>query len=215
VSDLLVAKALECLRGKHVALERRQRLGLLHRPARGGGPRFAEGCCRRVTSTVLKGSRCHSMFSVWHGATREDAERTAALSAIHPEVGVRYSPHQASTAASAAPERSLQIVLASLEDSKAEDTTTIDIAAKTAIGDHMVVTTGRSHRHVGAIADHLVKDLKAGGVGPVRVEGLPHCDWVLVDVGDVIVHIFRTEVRSFYGLEKMWMAGFDEQRARA
>jgi ribosome-associated protein len=131
-------------------------------------------------------------------------------------VGIHYSPQQASAAASGAPERSLEIVLASLEDSKAEDTTTIDIRAKTAIGDHMVVTSGRSHRHVGAIADRLMKDLKEGGVGPVRVEGLPHCDWVLVDVGDVIVHIFRPEVRSFYNLEKMWMAEpYAEERARA
>jgi len=70
----------------------------------------------------------------------------------------------------------------------------------------MVVASGRSHRHVGAIADHLLRDLKEGGFGNARVEGLPQCDWVLIDAGDVIVHVFRPEVRSFYNLEKMWAA---------
>jgi ribosome-associated protein len=80
----------------------------------------------------------------------------------------------------------------------------------------MVVTSGRSHRHVGAIADRLVGDLKAAGLGPVRVEGLPHCDWVLIDAGDLIVHVFRPEVREFYNLEKMWQAEpYSERRAQA
>jgi ribosome-associated protein len=107
-------------------------------------------------------------------------------------------------------------VLASLDDAKAEDTVTIDIQSKSALGDHMVVTSGRSHRHVGAIADRLVSDLKQAGLGPVRVEGLPHCDWVLIDAGDVIVHIFRPEVREFYNIEKMWAAEpYSERRAHA
>jgi ribosome-associated protein len=105
--------------------------------------------------------------------------------------------------------------LASLENSKAESTISIDIAGKSALGDHMVVTSGRSHRHVGAIADHLVKDLKHTGLGPVRVEGLPHCDWVLIDIGDVIIHIFRPEVRDFYNIEKMWSAEpYSDRRAQ-
>jgi ribosome-associated protein len=70
----------------------------------------------------------------------------------------------------------------------------------------MVVASGRSHRHVGAIADHVLRDLKEAGFGSARVEGLPQCDWVLIDAGDVIVHVFRPEVRSFYNLEKMWSA---------
>lgn len=72
--------------------------------------------------------------------------------------------------------------------------------------DHMVVASGRSHRHVSAIADRVVADLKDAGLVTPRVEGQPHCDWVLVDAGDVIVHIFRPEVRDFYNLEKMWQA---------
>ena len=64
--------------------------------------------------------------------------------------------------------------------------------------------SGRSHRHVGAMADHLLRTLKDEGYGKVRVEGLPHCDWVLIDTGDVIIHLFRPEVRSFYNIEKIW-----------
>ena len=98
------------------------------------------------------------------------------------------------------------MILESLVDSKAEDTVSIDIAGKSTIGDHMVVASGRSQRHVGAIADRLVEDLKAAGGQDLRVAGMPHCDWVLIDAGDIIVHVFRPEVRSFYTIEKMWRA---------
>jgi ribosome-associated protein len=98
----------------------------------------------------------------------------------------------------------LRLVLASLDDIKAEDTVTIDLNGKTSIGDYMVVTSGRSNRHVGAVADNILKDLTKSHVPGVRVEGMPHCDWVLIDAGDVIVHVFRPEVRAFYNLEKMW-----------
>jgi ribosome-associated protein len=98
----------------------------------------------------------------------------------------------------------LRIVLASIEALKAEDTVTIDLNGKTTIADTMVVTSGRSNRQVAAIADHVIEDLAAAGLRDVRVEGMPHCDWVLIDAGDVIVHVFRPEVRAFYNLEKMW-----------
>ncbi|WP_088348289.1 MULTISPECIES: ribosome silencing factor [Rhodomicrobium] len=100
----------------------------------------------------------------------------------------------------------LTTVLDSLSDAKAEDVVSIDLHGKTSIGDTMVIASGRSQRHVGAIADQLRDKLKADGVGGLRVEGMPHCDWVLIDAGDVIVHIFRPEVRQFYNLEKMWSA---------
>jgi len=106
----------------------------------------------------------------------------------------------------ATPNRLLNVVLDTLEDAKAEDVVCIDIKGKTSIGDQMVEASGRSQRHVGAVADHLVRKLKDEGFGRVRVEGLPHCDWVLIDASDVIVHIFRPEVREFYNLEKMWSA---------
>lgn len=102
--------------------------------------------------------------------------------------------------------QALKLVLESLEDSKAEDAITINIAGKSALGDYMVVVSGRSNRHVTAIADHLIDDLKAGGLGNARVEGLEGGDWVLIDAGDIIVHIFRPEIREFYNLERMWGA---------
>ncbi|HTJ57764.1 MAG TPA: ribosome silencing factor [Devosiaceae bacterium] len=102
----------------------------------------------------------------------------------------------------------IDVILQSLEDAKAEETVAIDITGKSSLSDHMVVTTGRSNRHVGAVADQLVKALREAGFSKPRIEGLPHCDWVLVDGGDVIVHIFRPEVREFYNIEKMWQAEF-------
>jgi ribosome-associated protein len=104
-------------------------------------------------------------------------------------------------------EETLRLVLASIDDMKAEDTVTIDLAGKSSIADCMVVTSGRSNRQVGAIADRVVQDLHKAGLKNVRVEGMPHCDWVLIDAGDVIVHVFRPEVRTFYQLEKMWAHG--------
>jgi ribosome-associated protein len=89
---------------------------------------------------------------------------------------------------------------------KAEETVEIDLNGKTSIADTMIVTSGRSHRHVGAIADRIIQALKEAGFGSPRVEGLPACDWVLIDAGDVLVHVFRPEVRGFYNLEKMWGA---------
>jgi ribosome-associated protein len=106
----------------------------------------------------------------------------------------------------------LKLVLAQLEDAKAEDTIAIDLTGKTTIADAMVVTSGRSNRQVGAIADRLLKALAEAGVKGVRVEGMPHCDWVLIDAGDLIVHVFRPEVRAFYNLEKMWSAGLSPER---
>ena len=106
----------------------------------------------------------------------------------------------------AGPNDLLEVVLDTLDAAKAEDVVTIDLQGKTSIGDHMVLASGRSQRHVGAVADQLIKTLKDEGYGRARVEGQPHCDWVLIDTGDVIVHIFRPEVREFYNLEKMWSA---------
>jgi ribosome-associated protein len=98
------------------------------------------------------------------------------------------------------------VVLKCLDEAKAEDPISIDISGKSTLGDYMVVASGRSQRHVGAIADRLLDDLKSAGGHDLRVEGMPHCDWVLIDAGDVIVHIFRPEVRTFYNIEKMWLA---------
>lgn len=113
-------------------------------------------------------------------------------------------PARAAHEVSGSPADPLSVVLNSLDESKAEDIVPIDVTGKTPLADHLVVASGRSHRHVGAIADHLLRDLKSGGVKGVRIEGQSSCDWVLIDAGDIIVHIFRPEVRAFYNLEKMW-----------
>ena len=107
----------------------------------------------------------------------------------------------------------LTTVLGALEDAKAESIVAIDLAGKTTLADAMVVASGRSNRHVDAIADQVVEALKGQGASGIRVEGQPACDWVLIDAGDVIVHVFRPEVRSFYNLEKMWGADRPAERA--
>jgi ribosome-associated protein len=103
------------------------------------------------------------------------------------------------------PSMALKTVLASLEDSKAENIVSIDIQGKSSLGDYMVVASGRSHRHVAAVAENLLKVLKDAGMR-ARIEGLNSADWVLIDAGDIIVHVFRPEIRDFYGIEKMWQA---------
>jgi ribosome-associated protein len=133
----------------------------------------------------------------WKGKTLTTAHAKGNVTRIFP-----HSTVQGSDVA----ERALHLVLNSLEDSKAEDIVTIDIAGKSALGDYMVVVSGRSNRHVTAIADHLISDLKDEGLGNARVEGLETGDWVLIDGGDIIVHVFRPEIREFYNIEKMWAA---------
>jgi ribosome-associated protein len=98
----------------------------------------------------------------------------------------------------------VEAILKQLDDSKAEAIVTIDVSRKSTVADTMVVASGRSNRHVNAIADQVVEALEKTGKKNIRVEGVPQCDWVLVDAGDVMIHIFRPEVRSFYNLEKLW-----------
>ncbi|MET3560145.1 ribosome-associated protein [Bartonella japonica] len=99
----------------------------------------------------------------------------------------------------------LKIILDSLEDTKAEDIVSIDIQVKSSLADYMVIASGHSQRHVSAIADHLLCTLKDNRCGRASVEGLPVGDWVLIDTGDIIIHLFRPEIRLFYNLEKMWL----------
>jgi len=102
------------------------------------------------------------------------------------------------------PAARLDIILASLADDKAEDVVTIDLAGKTSMADYMVVATARSKRHIATLADHLRERLKAAGMTTVPVEGIEQGDWVLLDAGDVVVHLFQAELRDFYNVEKMW-----------
>ena len=96
------------------------------------------------------------------------------------------------------------LIVDRLDDDKAQDIVCIDLKGKSSVADTLIIASGRSHRHVGALADHVLRALKEAGHGKAKVEGLPACDWVLIDVGDVVVHIFRPEVRTFYNIEKIW-----------
>ncbi|MCB2061976.1 MAG: ribosome silencing factor [Novosphingobium sp.] len=116
----------------------------------------------------------------------------------------------ARTAAVPAPAGSqplLAMVLDSLEDDQAQDVVSIPLEGKSSIADHMIVASGRSSRQVTAIAQKLAERIKQSGLAMPRLEGLPAADWVVVDAGDVVVHLFRPEVRSFYNLERMWGFG--------
>lgn len=98
----------------------------------------------------------------------------------------------------------MSLVENSLNDDKAEKTIVINLVGKTALTDYVVIASGTSQRHVGAMADHLRKKIKSNGIKGVSIEGHGQCDWVLIDAGDVIIHLFRPEVREFYNIEKMW-----------
>ncbi len=98
----------------------------------------------------------------------------------------------------------MALILKRLDDDQAQDVVVIDLKDKSPLADAIVVVSGRSQRHVASMADHLLRSLKEGGFGKAQVEGLPQADWVLIDASDVIVHLFRPEVRAFYNLEKIW-----------
>ncbi len=121
------------------------------------------------------------------GTTTGDA---VALSGIEPEPGSM-----------------LDLVLTSLDEDQAQEVVTIPLQGKSSMADYMVIASGRSTRQVAAIAQKLAERLKQAGFGNPRIEGLPAADWVLIDSGDVVVHLFRPEVRSFYNLERMWGFG--------
>ena len=118
-------------------------------------------------------------------------------------------------------DRPLRTALIALDDAKAEQILAIDLRGKTSLADSMVIASGRSDRHVAAIAERVIQACKDAGIGPVRVEGLPSAEWVLIDCGDVLVHVFKPEVRGFYNLEKIWgvdrpseISGPQDERAR-
>lgn len=108
-------------------------------------------------------------------------------------------------AAKAAVKKLLKQLVKQLDAEKAENIVTIDLEGKTDFADAMIIANGRSGRHVGALADKIARYLKGEGVDGVAVEGLPVCDWVLIDAHDIIIHLFRPEVRSFYDLERIWL----------
>jgi ribosome-associated protein len=124
-------------------------------------------------------------------------------------VGAGAAPDSSSSASSSTGDADAlhALVMASLDDDQAMDVVSIPLEGKSSIADYMVIGSGRSTRQVAAIAQKLAERIKKAGFGPVRIEGLPAADWVLVDAGDVVIHLFRPEVRSFYNLERMWAFG--------
>ena len=108
----------------------------------------------------------------------------------------------------------LGLVELSLDEDKAEDVNIIDLTGKTDIADFMVIANGGSRRHVGAMADHIQRKIKSTGHMAIKAEGLDNCDWVLIDAGDIIVHLFRTEVRDFYKLDKIWTSLTERSKSK-
>lgn len=106
-----------------------------------------------------------------------------------------------------------ELVLSQLDDDQAQEIVSIPLEGKSSIADHMVIASGRSTRQVAAMAQKLAEKIKQKGFGSARIEGLSAADWVLIDAGDVVVHLFRPEVRSFYNLERMWGFGEAEKSA--
>ena len=127
-----------------------------------------------------------------------------------PEVQAPEAPGNASPLPHAEPGSLHALVLQSLDDDQAMEIVSIPLEGKSTIADFMVIASGRSTRQVTAMAQKLAERIKTGGFGRSRIEGLPAADWVLVDAGDVVIHIFRPEVRSFYNLERMWAFGDDK-----
>ena len=141
--------------------------------------------------------------------TAERKAKRAAKAAL-PEAAApapkKTAPKKAAKAAPRACEPLLKSILAQLEDDKAENVVTIDLEGRASFADVMVIASGRSARHVASSADHLADRVKADGFGRAVVEGEKTGDWAIVDCGDVVVHLFRPEVREFYDLESMWSA---------
>ena len=107
-------------------------------------------------------------------------------------------------------ENFLELAKKTLDEDKAEDVVIINLAGKTDIADFMLIASGSSRRHVGSMADHIQRKLKTNGLKDIKVEGHDYCDWVLIDAGSIIIHLFRPDGRVFYNLEKMWERSLDQ-----
>ncbi len=136
-----------------------------------------------------------------------------AQSSSAPAGATRGAMPQDNPSSDTASDRLLALVLGQLDDDQAQDLVAIPLAGKSSIADHMIIASGRSTRQVAAMAQKLGERIKQEGFGNARIEGLPAADWVLIDAGDVVVHLFRPEVRSFYNLERMW--GFGDEKEAA
>jgi ribosome-associated protein len=177
-----------------------------------------EDCPLTTTRRKAKAASPKAPASPKTKAAKAPAKKTAPKKAVKDAEAVKAAAPKKRAALRAPkaekPARSpiVDLIVKSLDDDKAEDVVVIDVAGKSSIADTLVVASGRSARHVAAIAEHVRDRLKSEGLGSRPLEGLNQGDWVLIDAGDVIVHVFRPEVRAFYNLEGMWAP---ETRARA
>lgn len=127
-----------------------------------------------------------------------------AFSQAHTASAAPHKPVMNTMPTDTSPDSLHELVMGQLDDDQAQEIVSIPLEGKSSVADYMVIASGRSTRQVASIAQKLAEKVKQAGFGPVRVEGLPAADWVLIDAGDVVVHLFRPEVRSFYNLERMW-----------
>jgi ribosome-associated protein len=149
------------------------------------------------------------------GEDQPRAKRNATLSFTTLPAAAPSASSPVSSGAPPTADALSQIIVQGLEDAKAEDIVSIELQGKTTLADRMVIASGRSSVHVGAIADRVLKACRDAGFPSPKVEGMPLCDWVLLDARDAIVHIFRPDVRRFYNLEKMWSADRPGERAKS
>jgi ribosome-associated protein len=157
--------------------------------------------CRTESLKCAAGGR---IFLAW-GRESTPAKRNATLNLTpHPATLAAGSPAASGNARTA--DVLSQIIVEALEDAKAVEIVSIDLFGRTTLADRMIIASGRSSVHVGAIADRVVKACRDAGYPSPKIEGMPLCDWVLLDAQNAIVHIFRPDVRQFYNLEKMWSA---------
>ena len=168
----------------------------------GGNLRAIHAASDRASHGRLKSATGSAIFTLYRSARSGSFEDGALINQAFAEAALR--PLHPLSADEFDSGKLVNIVMDSLDDAKAEDSILIDLQGKTSIADAMIITTGRSSVHVASIADRVFKALKEVMKGLPRVEGLSGGDWVLIDAGDVIVHVFRPEVRQFYNLEKMW-----------
>ena len=152
-------------------------------------------------------------------AAKPAAKRAAAKPAAKRAEGVAAAPKQRKTAKANAPadivERLRIEVKRALDELKAKDVVEIDVRGKTSIADYIVIASGTSTRHVKSVSDEVVKYAKKIGMMPLGVEGQREAEWVLVDLGDIVVHVMLPRVREFYGLERLWTVGDEEEREAA
>lgn len=185
------------------------------KPGKAAAPKTAAKSSAKTTAAKPKAAKPAAKAAAKPKAAKPKATPKAATK---PAAAV-LAREKAEAARLAASKKQVQAMLKSitacLDDDKAEDVVAIDLSGKTPMADYMVVASGRSSRHVGAIADHVMRRLKDEGYGLARVEGMTQGDWVLIDAGDIVIHVFRPEVREFYRLEKMWAADIPDDDAAA